>query len=151
MSDEEVKITNYHISHKKSDENVTYSQAVELESNIVPLEYQFKGLKPETQYDFKIQAEDNKNGLSAEANTSATTKKMPNTKPTTPQKLKTYDINQTSITLSWEASSDDYGVSHYLVAYKESGGNYTEERVNSVNNKKSYTSYIHRFNRKYKL
>jgi chitodextrinase len=76
--------------------------------------YTFSGLSCGTSYTLAVDAYDTSGNRSAKASVDATTGACPDTSaPSTPTGLATSAIGQTSITLSWSASSDNVGVAGY--------------------------------------
>ena len=72
-------------------------------------EQKFEGLSPHTTYEFKVRAQDDKGAYSEYASITAETnpknnKPLGNIPPTRPGEIEFDDINETSITISWEKS-----------------------------------------------
>ncbi len=82
--------------------------------------YTVSGLTGSTAYSFYVKAEDAASNLSSASNTvNITTLAAPDvTAPTAPAGLVTSNIGQTSLTLSWTASTDNIAVTGYKV-YKD--------------------------------
>ena len=76
--------------------------------------YTFNGLTCGTSYTLAVDAADAAGNRSAQTSTTLSTNACPDTTPpTTPTGLTTSAVAQTSITLSWTASSDNVGVTGY--------------------------------------
>ena len=76
--------------------------------------YTFNGLTCGTSYTLAVDAADAAGNRSAQTSTTLSTNACPDTTPpTTPTGLTTSGIAETSITLSWTASSDNVGVTGY--------------------------------------
>ena len=76
--------------------------------------YTFNGLTCGTSYTLAVDAADAAGNRSAQTSTTLSTNACPDTTPpTTPTGLTTSAVGQTSITLSWTASSDNVGVTGY--------------------------------------
>ncbi|MFI7121229.1 fibronectin type III domain-containing protein [Amycolatopsis sp. NPDC049868] len=75
------------------------------------------GLAPDTEYSFTVKAKDAAGNVSpATAPATARTTKAPDTQaPTTPANVHSTGTTQTSVTLAWDASSDNVGVTGYDV------------------------------------
>ncbi|HET6289392.1 MAG TPA: fibronectin type III domain-containing protein, partial [Amycolatopsis sp.] len=75
------------------------------------------GLTPDTEYSFTVKAKDAAGNVSpATAPATAKTAKAPDTQaPTTPANVHSTGTTQTSVTLAWDASSDNVGVTGYDV------------------------------------
>ncbi|WP_233594981.1 DUF6801 domain-containing protein [Amycolatopsis sp. WAC 04169] len=75
------------------------------------------GLTPDTEYSFTVKAKDAAGNVStATAPATALTAKAPDTQaPTTPGNVQSTGTTQTSVTLAWDASSDNVGVTGYDV------------------------------------
>ncbi|KAF0202101.1 MAG: hypothetical protein FD170_2072, partial [Bacteroidetes bacterium] len=72
-------------------------------------------LIPATSYDFFIRARDGAGNTSNQSNTVLITTLADATPPSVPENLIATEITQTSLTLSWDASTDNIGVSSYEV------------------------------------
>ena len=79
--------------------------------------YTVNSLTPTTTYTFYVTAYDAAGNNSSASNTiSVTTNSAPDTEdPTAPTSLTTSDITETTLNLSWSASTDNVGVSEYQV------------------------------------
>ena len=76
--------------------------------------YTFTGLTCNTNYTLAVDAYDAAGNKSAQATTAIATSACPDTTPpSTPTGLATSAVGQTSLTLSWTASSDNVGVTGY--------------------------------------
>ena len=82
------------------------------------------GLAASTSYSYRVRATDAANNLSGYSNTaSATTQTIVDTQaPTAPTNLTATPISGTQINLSWTASSDNVGVTNYLIERCQSAG-----------------------------
>lgn len=104
-------------------------------------------LNPNTTYSFSVKACDGSNNLSNASNEiSVTTLNIPDTeKPTTPTNLTASSIAQTSLYLNWDISTDNIGVTEYVVYKNEdaiastSGNSYSVTNLNSGAN---YTFFV---------
>ena len=83
--------------------------------------FSVEGLTPETTYEFTVSAIDTSENESAQSEAEqVTTLQVPDTTPpTVPTGLTASNITQTSVDLSWDASTDDRGVAEYNV-YQDS-------------------------------
>jgi len=99
-------ITNYHI----------YQNGVFLLSTADP-DCSITGLNTATTYEFYVNAEDGFTNISAPSNTInvITLDEIDDIKPTVPVNLTALNIAQTSLYLSWEPSTDDIGVTEYVI------------------------------------
>ncbi len=97
------------------------------------LQYQLTGLSPSTTYSYTITAGDAANNISAPSAPFQVTTLAPppdTQPPTVPTGLASADISSSGFTLSWTASTDNVGVTNYLI-YRDSlapvstGGNST--------------------------
>jgi chitodextrinase len=78
--------------------------------------YNDPGLNPSTGYNYRVQASDSAGNLSAYSNiASATTTAVDTQAPTAPSNLTATTASSTQINLSWTASTDNVGVTNYLV------------------------------------
>jgi len=79
--------------------------------------YSDSGLTASTSYSYRIRATDAANNLSSYSDTSsATTQAPPDTQaPTAPSNVSATAISTTQINVSWTASTDDVGVTGYLL------------------------------------
>ena len=80
------------------------------------MSYTFTGLTCNTNYTLAVDAYDAAGNKSAQATTAISTSACPDTRPpSTPTGLATSGVGQTSMTLSWTASSDNVAVTGYRV------------------------------------
>ena len=77
--------------------------------------FQVSNLIPATTYEFFVRARDGAGNTSVQSNTVLITTQADITPPAIPQNLIATNITQTSLTLSWDASTDNVGVSSYEV------------------------------------
>ncbi|MDQ6419087.1 S8 family serine peptidase [Paenibacillus sp. LHD-117] len=84
--------------------------------------FQATGLTPNTAYSFTVKAKDAQNNQSQASNSLTVTTNASNdvTAPTAPTNLKATTVKPTSVTLSWTASTDNVGVTGYII-YKDGG------------------------------
>jgi chitodextrinase len=75
------------------------------------------GLNPETNYCYRVSAYDGVGNESAQSGQACATT-LPDSPPTTPTNLVANAVSPTQINLSWDASTDDYGVTGYNI-YRE--------------------------------
>jgi len=83
--------------------------------------YQATGLTASTAYSFYVKAKDAAGNISAASNTvNVTTLAVPvdTQAPTAPGSLSASGVSQTALTLTWSASTDNVGVTQYLI-YKD--------------------------------
>src|SRR6185436_8639742 len=74
------------------------------------------GLASSTSYSYRVRATDAASNLSGYSNTSSATTPAPDTQaPTAPTGLTATAVSSAQINLSWTASTDNVGVSSYLV------------------------------------
>jgi chitodextrinase len=81
------------------------------------LTYNVTGLTASTAYAFKVYAKDAASNVSSVSNTvNVTTLAVPDiTAPTAPSSLTSNSVSNTTLTLTWSASTDAVGVTNYLV------------------------------------
>jgi chitodextrinase len=79
------------------------------------LSYSRTGLSPKTDYSFSIQAVDAAGNQSSKATTAITTAAVPNDPPSTPSNLRVTGTTDSSISLDWDAATDDKGVTGYRI------------------------------------
>ena len=86
-------------------------------TTVTTLNYNVTNLNANTAYSFSIRAIDAAGNTSSASNTvNVTTLEAPDTQaPTTPTGLSTSNITETSVSLSWNASTDNKGVTGYEV------------------------------------
>ncbi|MBE9888440.1 DUF5011 domain-containing protein [Enterococcus durans] len=92
-------------------------------------------VEAEKEYAYRVQAIDAAGNTSALSNElTVQTEKIPvdNQKPTAPSNLSILNITEKSATVSWEASTDNVAVSHYIVNVTGKGLT-TEKTVTSLN------------------
>lgn len=75
-----------------------------------------KGLTPSTSYDFTVRAIDAAGNVSAASSTVTVTTLADTTAPTAPGTLTASKLSQTGMTLTWTASTDDVGVTGYVIS-----------------------------------
>jgi PQQ-dependent dehydrogenase (s-GDH family) len=80
--------------------------------------YAVAGLTPGTAYQFHVTAKDAVGNTSANSNTITVTTLTDTTPPSVPANLVASNITQSTLTLSWTASTDDVGVAGYNI-YKD--------------------------------
>jgi chitodextrinase len=79
--------------------------------------YTVYGLTPSTAYNFTVYARDAAGNISAVSNTAtATTTRATDVPPSTPSNIVISNITSNALTISWTASTDDYGISQYHIA-----------------------------------
>jgi chitodextrinase len=86
-------------------------------TNVVAFTLIIDGLQPQTSYDFNVAAMDLVNNFSPLSNTitETTLGGTDVVAPSQPQNLMTSALTDTTLTLTWEASTDNVGVIHYEV------------------------------------
>jgi chitodextrinase len=78
--------------------------------------YTVYGLTPSTAYNFTVYARDAAGNISAVSNTTtATTTRATDVPPSTPSNIVISNITSNALTISWTASTDDYGISQYHI------------------------------------
>ncbi|MEP2771627.1 MAG: fibronectin type III domain-containing protein [Fulvivirga sp.] len=95
--------------------------------------YSITGLAPATNYDYRIKAV-NIFGASDDSNTASAVTIADSEPPTQPQNLVVRSKSSVKIALSWDNSTDNVGVSHYVVSYQ------TAEEAGSGGRKASSSS-----------
>ncbi|UFJ39134.1 fibronectin type III domain-containing protein [Brevibacillus humidisoli] len=101
------------------------------------------GLTPDTTYTFTVQAKDAAGNVSAASSpVTATTEPAgeDSEPPSAPANLRATETTSTSVTLAWDASTDNVGVSGYTVAYGTTSLDVTETSV-TVSGLTADTSY----------
>jgi len=99
------------------------------------------GLSGGTPYTFKVRACDNAGNNSGFSNTVTFTTEVDNQNPTDPSNLQTSNITGTSLTLSWNASSDNDIVDHYEVFLDDSLKGITEDTSYTFTGLSQTTTY----------
>lgn len=101
------------------------------------------GLTANTSYTFSVRAKDAANNVSAASNSLAVTT-SPNvvdtTPPTAPLNLVSTQVTSSSIALGWNSSTDNIGVTGYVVYYGSNSVNVTTTSA-TINNLASNTNY----------
>ncbi len=115
-------------------------------ATVSSLTYQVTGLSAETSYSFYIIAKDAANNSSATSNVINPSTLEPDTEvPTAPTNLAASNITQSSIDLSWDASTDNVGVTDYEV-YQDTNLIATVQtlthQVTGLNPSTAYTFYV---------
>lgn len=78
--------------------------------------YRIEGLSTGTAYDFKVRARDAHGNLSAFTTTiSITTQSHDFVPPSPPGNLTALEVHSTSVTLGWDAATDNVGVQYYNI------------------------------------
>jgi subtilisin family serine protease/chitodextrinase len=105
--------------------------------------YSVSGLTAATTYTFTVKAEDAAGNISAASNAlDVTTNSSQDTEaPTAPTNLSSSNITETSVDLSWDASSDNVGVDHYTVFQDGSSIGTTSNTSYSVTGLTAATTY----------
>jgi len=107
--------------------------------------YNVTGLSSGTAYSYYVIAEDAAGNESAQSNTVGVTTLTDTEAPTVPTGLSASGIEQTSFTLSWNASNDNVGVSVYNVYQDGSylnGTSGTSLNISGLSPATTYTYYI---------
>jgi chitodextrinase len=86
--------------------------------------YVATGLLPNTIYQFRVRAVDTSGNPSAYSNTAQGQTAADNVAPTAPTDLTASNVTAVSIDLSWTASSDNVGVTGYLIYGREISGSF---------------------------
>src|SRR6056297_915766 len=105
--------------------------------------YSVTGLTAATTYTFTVKAEDAAGNVSASSNAlDVTTASGEDTEaPTAPTNLASSNVTETSVDLSWDASSDNVGVDHYTVFQDGSSIGTTANTSYSVTGLNASTTY----------
>ena len=116
-------------------------------ANVASTSYNVTGLNPSTSYDFYVIARDAAGNSSAQSNTvSITTDPFVDTEaPTAPTSLSSSNTTENSTDLSWNASSDNVGVTGYDVYQNGSfvtNVNATSYQVTGLSESTSYNFYV---------
>lgn len=107
------------------------------------------GLSEGTSYTFSVTAEDAAGNESGSSNTvNATTQSSDNTAPSVPTGLSASGVGQTSFTLSWNASSDNVGVTGYDVYQNGSFLKSSSGTSTSITGLSAGTTYAYRVSAK---
>lgn len=92
------------------------------------------GLEPNTSYTFSVSAVDNAGNQSANSASLTTTtlgEPADTTAPSVPANVRVTGTTQSSVSLAWNAATDDTGVDHYVVSYSTAAGTARTVTVNS--------------------
>jgi len=105
--------------------------------------YSVTGLSASTTYTFTVKAEDAAGNVSAASNAlDVTTQSSADTEaPTAPTNLASSNITETSVDLTWDASTDNVGVDHYTVFQDGSSIGTTASTSYSVTGLTAATTY----------
>jgi chitodextrinase len=105
--------------------------------------YSVSGLTESTTYTFTVKAEDAAGNVSAASNAlDVTTQSSADTEaPTAPTNLASSNITETSVDLTWDASTDNVGVDHYTVFQDGSSIGTTANTSYSVTGLTAATTY----------
>jgi chitodextrinase len=146
-----ITLTTIDLSWDGSTDNVGVTgyeiyQDGNLITTVATTSYQVTGLSNGTSYSYYIIAKDAANNSSAQSNTINPSTLVPDSQaPTAPTNLATSNIAATSVDLSWDASTDNVGVTDYEV-YQD--GNLiatiatTTYQVTGLTNATSYAFYV---------
>jgi chitodextrinase len=107
------------------------------------LEYVIQNLKSSTSYSFSVRAYDAAGNVSASSNiVEVITPQSPDViSPTAPTSLTASDLTATSIHLTWNASTDNYGVAGYRIYANNSMISTTELTQYTINGLESDSTY----------
>ncbi|MFS1511639.1 fibronectin type III domain-containing protein [Chengkuizengella sp. SCS-71B] len=110
--------------------------------NVGSLNATISGLVPNTSYTFTVKAKDAAGNVSGASNAVTETTEQSNdtTPPTAPTNLQVTDKTSSSIDLNWSASTDNEGVTGYIVSYNFGTIEVTETTV-SINGLTADTTY----------
>ncbi len=105
--------------------------------------YTVTGLNASTSYSFYVVAYDAAGNVSDHSNTvNVTTNSAPDTQaPTAPSSLSSSNITQTSVNLSWTASTDNVGVTEYIIYKDGASAGTTSNTYYTVSGLTANTSY----------
>ena len=101
--------------------------------------YSATGLAVSTSYSYRVRATDAAGNLSAYSNVASATTPADTQPPTAPSNLTATDVNSTQINLGWTASTDNVGVTGYLVEQCQGSGCSNFAQVGTTNG--STTTY----------
>jgi chitodextrinase len=129
-STDNVGVTGYRIERCSGASCSTFAQIATSAS----ASYSDTGLTAATAYTYRIRATDAANNVSSYSSTASATTSAPadTTAPSAPTGLSATASSSTQINLSWAASSDDVGVTGYLVERCQGSGCSTFVQVTSV-------------------
>ena len=115
-----VGVTGYSIAYGIAGQE---KQSISLPSEL--LSTVLADLQPESHYEIEVTAYDAAGNVSLPAKASFTTLKAEEPKdtevPSAPKNLQAYDITTDSAVISWDASTDNVGVTGYTVTYRIAG------------------------------
>jgi chitodextrinase len=113
--------------------------------------YTATGLTATTSYTFTVSAVDAAGNASAQSSavTGTTTSAPDTTPPSTPTNFRVTATTTSSVSFAWTASTDNVGVTDYMLYYVNSGGNYvyayptgTTYTVSGLPSAKTFTFYL---------
>ena len=130
-STDNVGVTGYLVERSQGAGNTTFSQVGTAAGTTTT--YNDTGLTAGTTYNYRVRATDAANNLSSYSNTATATTQPPDTQsPTAPSNLSATAVSGTQINLSWTASTDNVGVTGYLVERSQGAGNTTFSQVGTA-------------------
>jgi titin len=112
-STDNVGVTGYFVQRCSGPGCTNFAQVASLPGNTTT--YNDTSLAPSTSYTYQIVATDAAGNLSTPSNPASATTQADTTPPTAPTNLVASVISNTQVNLSWTASTDNVGVTNYLV------------------------------------
>jgi titin len=112
-STDNVGVTGYFVQRCSGPGCTNFAQVASLQGNTTA--YNDISLAPSTSYTYQIVATDAAGNLSTPSNQAGATTQADTTPPTAPTNLAATVISNTQVNLSWTASTDNVGVTNYLV------------------------------------
>jgi fibronectin type 3 domain-containing protein len=112
-STDNVGVTGYFVQRCSGSGCTNFSQVASLPGNTTA--FSDTTLAPSTTYNYQIVATDAAGNLSSPSNIATVTTQADTTPPTAPTNLAAIVASNTQINLSWTASTDNVGVTNYLV------------------------------------
>jgi fibronectin type 3 domain-containing protein len=108
-----VGVTGYFVQRCSGSGCTNFAQVAPLPGNTTA--YSDTGLAPSTVYNYQIIATDAAGNRSSPSNPASATTQADTTPPTAPTNLAVTVVSNTQINLSWTASTDNVGVTNYLI------------------------------------
>ena len=112
-STDNVGVTGYFVQRCSGSGCTNFAQVASLPGNTTS--YNDTSVSPSTTYNYQIVATDAASNLSSPSNSANATTQADTTPPTAPTNLAATVVSNTQINLTWTASTDNVGVTNYLV------------------------------------